>query len=349
MVAFDLTAAWTCLFVLFRPRQRLEDLIRVSVPYTAEDYATCGLGPLPADVDPKQLYLDQVKRAVCNILYEDPPFWFYDGKRPLLATGFDLAYRVRGEDSPTDAHTMIGMQRLNSLQACIEDVVRDHVPGDLIETGSYRGGATIFMRAVLKAHQVRNRRVFVCDTFVPPSPGQPLLLIMPIIQALAAIPGRGWQRQLFMFLQRLPKKYQAFPDLEDPSDEFVKFVMWNLRNPVAFNREEHTNLDVVKSNFAKYGLLDDQVVFLQGFFADTLPQAPIEQLAIVRLDGDTYESTWDAISVLYPKLSPGGYLIVDDYQSFSDCEKAIQEYREQHDIQEEIVPIDNLAVCWRKT
>jgi hypothetical protein len=125
--------------------------------------------------------------------------------------------------------------------------------------------------------------------------------------------------------------------------------MWNLRNPVAFNHVETTNLELVKSSFARYGLLDDQVVFLEGFFADTLPEAPIEQLAIVRLDGDTYESTWDAITVLYPKLSPGGYLIVDDYQSFSDCEKAIQDYRQQHGIDDEMTPIDNLAVFWRKT
>jgi hypothetical protein len=228
-------------------------------------------------------------------------------------------------------------------------VLRNNVPGDLIETGSYRGGATVFMRALLKAHRALDRRVFVCDTFVPPSPPKPPLIVMPIIQALAAIPGAAWRRTYFMFLQGLPKQYQAFPDIAEPSDDIVQFLLWNLRNPVAFNHVDNTSLDVVKSNFACYGLLDDQVVFLQGFFADTLPQAPIERLAVVRLDGDTYESTWDAIHALYPKLSSGGYLIVDDYGSFSDCQRAVEEYRSQHEIRDEIKRIDNLAVYWQKS
>ena len=350
-IGSDLIAAWLCLYMLFRPRQTLTDhQWRTPPPTRPEAYAACGLGPLQDDADPQQLYLDQVKRAVANILYEDPPFWFYDYlKQPLLAGGFNLSRRVSGEDSPTAAHTMIGIRRLNHLQFCIEDVLRRGVPGDLIETGSYRGGATIFMRAVLKAHRVHDRRVFVCDTFVPPWPPQPPVLIMPLIQALASLPSRLWQRQYFMFLQRLPKAYQAFPDVAAPSDDLVRFLLWNLQNPIGFNHVDHTSLDAVRSNFARYGLLDDQVVFLQGFFADTLPRAPLENLAIARLDGDTFESTRDAIVNLYPRLMPGGYLIVDDYRSFDDCRRAVDQYRDEHHIGDELQPIDNLAIFWQKS
>jgi predicted O-methyltransferase YrrM len=77
----------------------------------------------------------------------------------------------------------------------------------------------------------------------------------------------------------------------------------------------------VERNFAKYGLLDDRVVFLQGWFKDTLPSAPIGKIALLRLDGDMYESTMDALQNLYPKLSPGGYCIIDDF--FGPCRLAV--------------------------
>ena len=73
--------------------------------------------------------------------------------------------------------------------------------------------------------------------------------------------------------------------------------------------------DQVRHNFARYGLLDERVKFLVGWFKDTLPTAPIERLSLMRLDGDMYESTWQAIEALYPKLSPGGFCIIDDFGS----------------------------------
>jgi len=79
---------------------------------------------------------------------------------------------------------------------------------------------------------------------------------------------------------------------------------------------------------------------LEGWFRDTLPGAPIEQLAIIRLDGDMYESTMDGLINLYPKLAPGGYLIVHDYGAVMECQRAVHDYRETHGITEEIIPID---------
>jgi hypothetical protein len=72
-------------------------------------------------------------------------------------------------------------------------------------------------------------------------------------------------------------------------------------------------LETVMNNFKKFNLLDDRVHFIKGFFCDTLSKAPIEKLAILRLDGDLYSSTMDCLEALYPKLSIGGYIIIDDY------------------------------------
>lgn len=207
---------------------------------------------------------------------------------------------MEGRVWPSAAHTMIGLKRLDNIQSCVESVLADGVPGDLIETGVWRGGATIFMRAVLKAYGVQDRNVWVADSFE----GLP------------------------------PPDAEKYP--QDAGD----------RHHTA--RELAISLEQVKSNFERYGLLDGQVRFLKGWFRDTLPTAPIEKLAVARLDGDMYESTMDALVNLYPKLSVGGYLIVDDYGAVPACRQAVHDYREAHGISEELVDIDWTGVYWRR-
>ena len=104
----------------------------------------------------------------------------------------------------------------------------------------------------------------------------------------------------------------------------------------------------VKANFARYGLLDEQVRFLPGWFRDTLPGVAIDRLAILRIDADMYESTSVALRHLYPKLSPGGYVIVDDFGVVSSCRKAVVDFRSEFGITERIEEIDRAAVFWRR-
>jgi O-methyltransferase len=109
------------------------------------------------------------------------------------------------------------------------------------------------------------------------------------------------------------------------------------------------SLDDVRETFARYDLLGDNISFLKGWFSDTLPTAPIERLAVLRLDGDMYGSTWDAIDARYPKLSPGGFCIVDDSGAVEGCRRAITDYRDKHGITDPIRPVDGMAVFWRKS
>lgn len=225
-------------------------------------------------------------------------------QRTNRAIGFQrlpLNRRARelGRDWPLEAETMIGLERLNNIRECVTDVVKRGVPGDLIETGVWRGGATIFMRGVLAAYGDTERTVWVADSF-----------------------------------EGLPKpsgKYAA--DDGDPH--------WTY-SVLAVSEEQ------VRANFERYGLLDDQVRFLKGFFQDTLADAPIEQLAVARLDGDMYESTIVALDALYPKLSIGGYLIVDDYGAIAACRQAVDDYRRDHVIAEPLVEIDWTGVYWQR-
>lgn len=316
-------------------------------------YAETGLGPLPNEANGRELYIDMVKRAVANILYEDRAVWSIDERNErVLENGFNLEQRVFGRDLPTEAHTMVGIRRLENLQRSVETVLRERVPGDLVETGVLRGGAAIFLRAVLKAHGVTDRRVIACDTFVkrkPVSRGLSSRAVRKSLALLASIPSRRWQRRLFFALQNTPGIQSSFPRVSDPSDEMVRWVMFTCRNlSLMHNSLDRTSLAAVRSHFARYGLLDDQVIFLQGLFSDTLPRAPIDRIAVLRLDGDTYESTRDVLEAAYPRLSTGGYCIVDDYYAFPDCRRAVDEYRSAHGIGDALTVIDQCAVCWRR-
>ncbi|HEY1237550.1 MAG TPA: TylF/MycF family methyltransferase [Solirubrobacterales bacterium] len=273
----------------------------------------------------RELYLDLLKRTITGAVSEDNDS-ILGGVRtsgsPMLRKrladsagrlvsrfGFEVAFkkpydpdlRAIGRDWPARADSMIGLRRMDNIQKCIESVIRDDVPGDLIETGVWRGGATIFMRGVLKAYGDTTRRVWAADSF-------------------EGLPAPDAAR------------YPA-----DEGDTFYKVDGLAV------------GVDQVRHNFERYGLLDDQVKFLVGWFKDTLPTAPIDQLAVMRLDGDLYESTWQAIEALYPKLSPGGFCIVDDYGDLvAQCQRAIHDYREAHGITEEIVDIDGFGAYWRK-
>jgi hypothetical protein len=112
--------------------------------------------------------------------------------------------------------------------------------------------------------------------------------------------------------------------------------------------EMAVSLEEVQENFARYGLLDERVRFLKGFFNKTLPTAPIAKLSVLRADSDLYESQLDVLNHLYPKLSVGGYAIIDDYLEIAGCRRAIDEYRQAHNISEEIRPIDTEGIYWQK-
>jgi hypothetical protein len=107
------------------------------------------------------------------------------------------------------------------------------------------------------------------------------------------------------------------------------------------------SIEEVKRNFERYELLDDQVRFLKGWFRDSLPGAPIGTLAVMRLDGDLYESTIDALSNLYDRLSPGGFVIIDDY-SIPACQQAVADFRAARGITDPIETIDWTGVYWRR-
>ena len=99
------------------------------------------------------------------------------------------------------------------------------------------------------------------------------------------------------------------------------------------------SLEQVTENFNKFGLVDDNLVFVKGWFKDSIPTLDIDKISILRLDGDMYESTIQVLDVLYEKLSKGGYLIIDDYHH-RGCIAAIRDFRNKHGITSNIIKVD---------
>ena len=218
-------------------------------------------------------------------------------KRKLLIVRgetFDPVKRENGADWPMFSYTMIGRKRLNNIEFCVRDVVKRGVPGDIVETGAWRGGCCIFTRALLKElHD--SRTVWVCDSF------------------------------------------EGMPAPKDERDEVDLSSMRYLR----------ASIEQVQNNFRRFGLLDAQVQFLKGWFCDTLPSAPIDKIAVLRMDGDLYHSTMDALNNLYHKVTPSGYVIVDDYGSWPECRRAVHDFLNSKRISVNIIAIDQDSVYWK--
>jgi O-methyltransferase len=270
---------------------------------------------------PADLYLELLKRALYGGLHEQVLYpvaptagvrkrIFGPIRRLLASRGFVLARSMSiepetfAEDPPPlvpTAETMIGPLGLQNIRECVDDVLDRGIPGDLIEAGVWRGGATVFMRGLLEARGDTTRTVWAADSF------------------------RG-----------LPTSAESGYEADVGDEQWAEDEWWEA------------SLDSVKCTFERYGLLDERVKFLVGWFRDTLPSAPIAELALIRLDADMYGSTMDALAALYPKLSIGGYVIVDDYW-LPRCRAAVDDYRREHQIADELIPVDRHKVFWRRS
>jgi O-methyltransferase len=209
--------------------------------------------------------------------------------------GDALRLRSAGMDWPLQGLTMIGLGRLDDLQACVESVVAAGVEGDVIEAGAWRGGASLLARATLDTLG-DDRMVCVADSF------------------------------------------EGFPDGGDDAEAVRLSAFDFLAAP----------LDEVRESFARLGC-DRGVEFVPGYFEETLAGLAGRRWSIVRLDGDTYDATRHALAWLYPGLTVGGHLIVDDYGSFEGCRRAVDEFRREHGVTERIEKVDATCVRWRRT
>jgi Macrocin-O-methyltransferase (TylF) len=284
---------------------RLQQIIEARFRDGIEDARAVGARRAQGDAEAlRAAYLDVVKLALCDLGGSRTTSVARTQRGDVMSrelVGEALRLRAAGLDWPLHGLTMVGLRRLDDLQACVESVVRDDVPGDLIEAGSWRGGASLLMRATLNALGVEDRTVWVSDSF------------------------------------------QGFPQAEgEPRPGYDLSVDLAGADFLAVPIEE------VRANFARFGCLN-RVEFVPGFFQDTLPSLSARTWSLVRLDGDTYDSVMVGLRSLYPGLSVGGYLVVDDYLALDQCREAVDDFRRELAISEPIEEIDWSGARWRRT
>jgi hypothetical protein len=240
-------------------------------------------------VNTADLYINLLQKAILDDLYGQQRTT--DGRTPRPEE------LERGLYWPDRAHSMIGRKRMMNVRECLEHCLKFNIPGDVIETGVWRGGTTMFMRGILKVYGSQ-RKVYVADSF-----------------------------------EGLPP-----PDARYPVDAGDRHYT---------KTELAVSLPEVRDNFERYGLLDDQVVFIKGFFEHSLPKVKFDKLAILRLDGDMYSSTIQVFDMLYDKVSRGGFIIVDDY-ALKGARAATHDFRDKRGITTPIIDIDGIGAYWQK-
>jgi O-methyltransferase len=257
-----------------------------------------------ADDGLRGAYLDLLKLGLCDLLGAETQMVAKDelGVFSRRLEGEEqLRFRVDGSDWPLNALTMVGLRRLDDLQARIEELVADGVEGDLIEAGAWRGGASILMRATLDS-LADEREVWVADSF------------------------------------------QGFPQPEaGTADDTLETDMGAIDYFAP-------GLETVKGYFERFGLRE-RVRFVPGFFEDTMGGLAGRRWALIRLDADGYNATRLALDTLYGGLARGGYVVIDDYftPGLDICRDAVDGFRAEHHIEDEIVRVDWTGARWRKS
>jgi O-methyltransferase len=265
-----------------------------------------GVRPLPSppglgNEQMRRAYLDLLRLALCDLVAPETETVATHARGPVSRPLADeeLSMRVEGREWPLRGLTMIGYDRLGDLQACIEAVVAERVPGDVIEAGVWRGGASMFARATLDSLGEADRTVWIADSF------------------------RGLP----------PPDEQGFPEDEG----------------IVFHHDAYLSVpqEVVRAGFQRLGL-DHDLEFVEGFFSETLPALAGQRWSVIRLDGDMYESTWVTLESLYPGLSKGGFVIVDDYGAVPPCKAAVEDFRAKHGITAPLERVDWTCVRWQR-
>lgn len=198
-------------------------------------------------------------------------------------------------------YTLLDDIRLDNIIHCVVDALKNNVPGDFIETGVFKGGACLLVREIFQFFNIKNRKVWVADSF------------------------------------------EGFPE-----NNLLPDKKENIQ--LRFRGFKENSLASVQKTFQEFNFLDEQTVFVKGFFRDSLPACRIEHIAVLRTDGDMYASTLDALDTLYPKVQYNGWYIEDDYfdKGFSNARKAVDDYRLTHNISTPVKQAGN-SCFWQKT
>ncbi len=186
-------------------------------------------------------------------------------------------------------YTMTSMERMYALYTSVNYIIDNDIQGDFIECGVYKGGSSMMMALILKNKAIINRKIFLYDTFEGMS--------MPT-------------------------------EVDTKTDGVSSKTMeqWKENQTQINNNWCYSSIDEVTKNMEKTSLPKEQFELIKGKVEDTIPNNFHNQIALLRLDTDWYESTKHELEHLYPLLVNNGVIIIDDYGAWEGAKIAVDEY-----------------------
>jgi O-methyltransferase len=275
----------------------------------------------PGDAATRSRYLDLLKRALVNLIYPEHELRIElledGGSRPAEQLMRDIRYR-----SPAAYEALVASKRDGSVR---------------------RRRPSRFSHTMVGMARLDNLEYCARKVFADGVPGD--FLEAGVCQGGAAIFLRGLQVAFGETDRRvwLADSFQGLPQPTHEVDRAGELDWSEARQPWLA-----CDLAAVRDNFRTYGLLDDGVRWLPGWFSETLPSAPVERLAILRADADLYQSTREILESLYDRVSPGGFVVIDDYGAIDACRQAVDTFRDERGITDPLRRIDWTGVYWRR-
>jgi hypothetical protein len=221
----------------------------------------------------------------------------YLGNKLGCRPDFSLEREVSQEDKQiiktVAPYTYTGFERLVALLYAVRHISSRKIPGDLVECGVWRGGSMMAVALALKAIGETDRELYLFDTFEEiPSPTTNL-----DIDVLG--------RTASFLHERAKKRNKGIP-------------------------AKTASLQEVKENMLSTGYPENKIHFIKGKVEQTIPYPGLSEIALLRLDTDYYESTVHELNYLFPILSVGGALIIDDYGHWQGAKIAVNKYFDKH-------------------
>ncbi|GAB2784034.1 TylF/MycF family methyltransferase [Rhabdobacter roseus] len=199
-------------------------------------------------------------------------------------------------------YTMTSQERLVNLIRAIEYLVKQKIEGDFVECGVWKGGSSMVMALTLANLGEKTRNLHLYDTFDGMSTPS---------EKDESIDGQKAEIQL------------------NASSKSISDSVW------CYSALEEVQQNLLSTEYPK-----ENIHFIEGKVEDTIPHHLPDKIALLRLDTDWYESTKHELNHLFPRLVPGGILIIDDYGHWKGCRQAVDEYFQENNIPIFLMRID---------
>jgi len=186
-------------------------------------------------------------------------------------------------------YTMTSKERMYALYKAVVYVVESKIPGDFVECGVWKGGSAMLIADTLREMGIANRKIWLYDTF-----------------------------------EGMAQPTEA--DRLVSNTRIRASSKWKKDQRSTHNESCYVPLEEVKRNMVSTGYDEGRFVYVKGKVEDTIPQEAPKRIALLRLDTDWYESTKHELEHLYPRVSVGGVLIIDDYGFWAGSKRAVDEY-----------------------